>query len=139
MRTVLFFLFLFLISMSADEAHDIMKKLDENMRGQNIYIQMRMRVVSLGYERMMQMQSWSQGTKKSFVKIPPSMMLQNWMGSNITNDDMVKQSSIIEDYEPKILKKEGSVYTIELLPKRGCSGCLGENHHPYRHRDLHLR
>jgi len=32
------------------------------------------------------------------VKIPPSMMMQSWMGSDFTNDDLVKESSIIKDY-----------------------------------------
>jgi hypothetical protein len=32
------------------------------------------------------------------VKIPPSMMLQPWMGSDFTNDDLVKESSILDDY-----------------------------------------
>lgn len=157
MRKISALITILVTAVFADEAHDIMKKLDENMRGQNIYIQMRMRVVSLGHERTMQMQSYSQGTKKSFVKvlsppkdsgitflsldnqmwqyvpkieriikIPPSMMLQNWMGSNITNDDMVKQSSIVEDYEPRILKKEGTVVTVELLPKEDAAVVWGK-------------
>ncbi|MBL4715932.1 MAG: outer membrane lipoprotein-sorting protein [Bacteroidia bacterium] len=37
------------------------------------------------------------------VKIPPSMMMQSWMGSDFTNDDLVKQSSIIVDYEHEIV------------------------------------
>jgi outer membrane lipoprotein-sorting protein len=32
------------------------------------------------------------------IKIPPSMMLQSWMGSDFTNDDLVRQSSIVDDY-----------------------------------------
>lgn len=32
------------------------------------------------------------------MKIHPSMMLQSWMGSDFTNDDIVKESSIVEDY-----------------------------------------
>lgn len=32
------------------------------------------------------------------VKIPPSMMLQPWMGSDFSNDDLVKESSLISDY-----------------------------------------
>ncbi|WP_373072853.1 outer membrane lipoprotein-sorting protein [Sulfurimonas sp.] len=51
------------------------------------------------------------------IKIPPSMMLQNWMGSDISNDDMVKQSSIIDDYNAKILEKDGHIVTIELSAK----------------------
>jgi len=37
------------------------------------------------------------------IKIPPSMMLQPWMGSDFTNDDLVKESSILEDYTHKVL------------------------------------
>lgn len=33
------------------------------------------------------------------IKIPPSMMLQSWLGSDFTNDDLVKESSIVQDYE----------------------------------------
>ena len=42
------------------------------------------------------------------VKIPPSMMLQPWMGSDFTNDDLVKASSMLEDYEHQRL--DGTVY-----------------------------
>jgi outer membrane lipoprotein-sorting protein len=141
---------LFLLStyLLANEAQDILKKVDQNIRGENIYMKMSMTIKSRGHKRTIKMQSWSQGDKKSFVKItypprdrgitflsldnqmwqyvpkiervikiPPSMMLQNWMGSDITNDDMVKQSSIVEDYHSKILDKKGNIVTIELIPK----------------------
>lgn len=32
------------------------------------------------------------------IKLPPSMMMQSWMGTDFTNDDLVKQSSIVTDY-----------------------------------------
>jgi outer membrane lipoprotein-sorting protein len=32
------------------------------------------------------------------IKLPPSMMLSSWMGSDFTNDDLVRQSSIVDDY-----------------------------------------
>lgn len=55
------------------------------------------------------------------VKIPPSMMLQSWMGSDFTNDDLVKESSYINDYTHRTVeeKVEGdkTVLKIELLPK----------------------
>ena len=51
------------------------------------------------------------------VKIPPSMMLQPWMGSDFTNDDLVKSSSIVEDYLSRILREEGPGYVLELIPK----------------------
>lgn len=55
------------------------------------------------------------------IKIPPSMMLQPWMGSDFTNDDLVKESSIITDYEHRIMGMEklgeAEAYKIELIPK----------------------
>ncbi|MEZ4810084.1 MAG: outer membrane lipoprotein-sorting protein [Allomuricauda sp.] len=55
------------------------------------------------------------------VKFPPSMMLQNWMGTDLTNDDLVKQSSIVTDYDKKIVGEEEKngyrCWKIELTPK----------------------
>lgn len=55
------------------------------------------------------------------IKIPPSMMLQSWMGSDFTNDDLVKESSIVTDYTHTLLGREvldeGEAYKIELIPK----------------------
>jgi outer membrane lipoprotein-sorting protein len=55
------------------------------------------------------------------IKMPPSMMMQSWMGSDFKNDDLVRQSSIVEDYTHKMLGKETlegrACYKIELTPK----------------------
>lgn len=55
------------------------------------------------------------------VKLPPSMMSQSWMGSDFTNDDLVRQSSIVTDYEHKKLGEEEiegrQTWKIELTPK----------------------
>lgn len=55
------------------------------------------------------------------VKISPSMMLQSWMGSDFTNDDIVKESSIVNDYTHAIIGKETidgyPCYKIQLSPK----------------------
>jgi hypothetical protein len=32
------------------------------------------------------------------IKVPPSMMMSSWMGSDFTNDDLVKEFSLFEDY-----------------------------------------
>ena len=37
------------------------------------------------------------------IKMPPSMMSQSWMGTDFTNDDLVKEASIIEDYSHSFL------------------------------------
>jgi outer membrane lipoprotein-sorting protein len=36
------------------------------------------------------------------IRIPPSLMLQPWMGSDFTNDDLVKESSLVDDYTHRI-------------------------------------
>ena len=36
------------------------------------------------------------------IKIPPSLMLQAWMGSDFTNDDLVRESSLVKDYDHKL-------------------------------------
>lgn len=55
------------------------------------------------------------------VKLPPSMMMQSWMGSDFTNDDLVRESSILEDYSHEIVGEEElngtKVWKIELTPK----------------------
>ncbi len=55
------------------------------------------------------------------IKLPPSMMMQNWMGTDLTNDDLVKESSIVNDYTHEINgeeKIEGyECYKIVLTPK----------------------
>jgi outer membrane lipoprotein-sorting protein len=55
------------------------------------------------------------------IKMPPSMMSQSWMGTDFTNDDLVKEASILEDYNHSILEDviiDGrSCYKIQLLPK----------------------
>ncbi len=33
------------------------------------------------------------------IKIPPSMMLQSWNGSDYTYDDLVRESNLVRDYE----------------------------------------
>lgn len=44
------------------------------------------------------------------------MMLQSWMGSDFTNDDLVKESSISEDYTTTLLGETKDVYQVELRP-----------------------
>ena len=59
-------------------------------------------------------------TISRMIKIPPSMMMQSWMGSDFTNDDLVKQSSIVVDYEHKLhgeeILRDKKCYKIELIP-----------------------
>jgi outer membrane lipoprotein-sorting protein len=58
------------------------------------------------------------------LRIPPSMMLQPWMGSDFTNDDLVNESSELEDYDHRLLgvdpQPEGRdglrAYVVEYIP-----------------------
>lgn len=55
------------------------------------------------------------------LKMPPSMMSQSWMGSDFTNDDLVRGTSTVDDYTHKILRSEKigdlDCYVLELIPK----------------------
>jgi outer membrane lipoprotein-sorting protein len=55
------------------------------------------------------------------IKIPPSMMLQSWNGSDYTNDDLVHASNLAKDYYLKIMTTEkidnAPCWKIELTPK----------------------
>ena len=51
------------------------------------------------------------------IKVPPSMMGGSWMGSHITNDDLVKANHIDEDYELRLLEDTETHYVVECLPK----------------------
>jgi outer membrane lipoprotein-sorting protein len=47
------------------------------------------------------------------IKLPPSMMSQGWMGSDYTNDDILRESSVVDDYMHEIEKEED-------IDGRGC-------------------
>ena len=57
------------------------------------------------------------------TRLPSSMMAQPWMGSDFTNDDLVRDSDIIDDYSHTILRTEDygghKCYVIEMIPKPG--------------------
>ena len=60
------------------------------------------------------------------IKIPSSMMLQSWMGSDFTNDDLTKESSILNDYNHKLIDQNTTAYTIELIPKEDAAVVWGK-------------
>ena len=55
------------------------------------------------------------------IKIPASMMGGGWMGSHFTNDDLVKESRLVEDYDIEATfsgEREGvTVWEFRLTPK----------------------
>lgn len=56
------------------------------------------------------------------MKIPPSMMMSSWMGSDFTNDDLVKEFTFLESYHFEMITiaapVEGVLY-IKCTPKEG--------------------
>lgn len=71
-------------------------------------------------KRKKEVWNWLPTLERS-IKLPPSMMTQSWMGTDFTNDDLVKESSIVEDYTHKLLGDTivagRESYLIELVPK----------------------
>lgn len=51
------------------------------------------------------------------IKVPPSMMGGAWMGSHITNNDLVKAAHVDEDYDFTLLEETDDYWRIEGLPR----------------------
>jgi len=153
----LLFLLLLVFSLQANEAKEIIKKLEKNLRGDYMYSTMSMIITSKRGKRTVKIESWSKGNDESFmkilypkkdkgitflkidnqmwqyipkiertIKIPSSMMLQSWMGSDFTNDDMIKESSLEEDYHARVLSKSANRATLELIPKEDAAVVWGK-------------
>jgi len=140
--------------LSAQDASEIIKKVDQKMRGNSSSSNMTMKIVRPDWSREISMKGWSLGTDFSLIlitapardqgtgflkrdkelwnwqptidrviKLPPSMMTQSWMGSDFTNDDLVKESSIVNDYD-HFIRGDTTItardaWKIELIPKEG--------------------
>lgn len=63
------------------------------------------------------------------VKIPPSMMMSSWMGSDFTNDDLVKEFSLADDYRHELVPlpdAPGGLVAIALIPREGLAVVWGK-------------
>ena len=56
-------------------------------------------------KRSTEMWNWNPSISR-LIKLPPSMMSQGWMGSDYTNDDILKESSLVNDYNHEITGEE---------------------------------
>jgi len=56
-------------------------------------------------KRGTEMWNWNPSINR-LIKLPPSMMSQGWMGSDYTNDDILKESSIVNDYNHSIVGED---------------------------------
>lgn len=80
-------------------------------------------------KRQKEIWNW-QPTIDRMIKLPPSMMTQSWMGSDFKNDDLVRQSSIIEDFSHKLTGSEiidgRECYRIEMIPHESAAVIWGK-------------
>ncbi len=160
-RKIVFLLLLIPFIAASQDATEIIKKVDQKMRGESSSSNMTMRIIRPDWSREVSMKGWSMGTKYSLilitapardqgtaflkrekeiwnwqptidrvVKLPPSMMSQSWMGSDFTNDDLVKESSVVYDYNHFIkgdtIINSYDSWKIELIPKEDAAVVWGK-------------
>lgn len=136
----------------AQNATEIVKKADQQMRGETMQATMLIRTVRPKWQREMECKTWLKGSSLAMIliqspardkgiaflkrknevwnwmpalertiKLPPSMMSQNWMGTDFTNDDLVKESSVVADYTHTFVKdtivQKRDCYLIKMVPK----------------------
>lgn len=53
---------------------------------------------------------------KKVLKVPPSMMMGSWMGSDFTNDDLMREGSWVDEFDVA-LSEDDSTYTLDLVAK----------------------
>jgi len=80
-------------------------------------------------KRGSEMWSWNPSISR-LIKLPPSMMSQGWMGSDYTNDDILRESSVVNDYIHEIVGEENiggrSCYKIEMTARENASIVWGK-------------
>ena len=64
------------------------------------------------------------------TKLPPAVMSQSWMGTDLTNDDLVRESNKVDDFKyflkPDTMIDNLSCYQIELIPNEGTNVIWGK-------------
>jgi outer membrane lipoprotein-sorting protein len=80
-------------------------------------------------KRGSEMWSWNPSINR-LIKLPPSMMAQGWMGSDYTNDDILRESSPVNDYTHEIIGEENIgdrlCYKIRMITKEDVSIVWGK-------------
>ncbi|MEI7423696.1 MAG: outer membrane lipoprotein-sorting protein [Prolixibacteraceae bacterium] len=80
-------------------------------------------------KRGKEMWSWNPIINR-MIKLPPSMMSQGWMGSDFTNDDLLNEASMVDDYSHRLsgYEKVGDkdCYLLELTPKENAAVVWGK-------------
>lgn len=94
------------------------------MKGNNlamIFIQLPAKDKGIAFlKRKKEVWNWLPTLERT-IKLPPSMMTQSWMGTDFTNDDLVKESSVVDDYDHTIIGdtvvQDRDCYVIQMIPK----------------------
>ena len=85
-------------------------------------------------------QMWNYFPKiNKVLKVPPSMMMNSWMGSDFTNDDLVKENTLADDYHSKLEPHPSDpekFYFIALTPKENTVTVWGKLSISIRRDDL---
>jgi outer membrane lipoprotein-sorting protein len=140
---LLFFSVSFTSFVFSQEAKEVVRKADEKAKGKTSMSTITIQTIRPGWTRDMTVKGWTKGNDLSLIlvlapakekevwnwvpsierniKMPPSMMSQSWMGTDFTNDDLVKEASILEDYDHSFLEDvtiDGRpCYQVQLIPK----------------------
>jgi outer membrane lipoprotein-sorting protein len=79
-------------------------------------------------KRSTEMWNWNPSINR-LIKLPPSMMSQGWMGSDYTNDDIMKESSVVNDYTHQFAGEENiggrECYRIKMVSKEDAAVLWG--------------
>jgi len=135
------------------EVERIVRAVDQLYRSKTSVANFEMEIVTPEWQRTLQMDIWTSGMNRTFVrilspkkekgvatlrienemwnylpktnkviKIPPSMMMSSWMGSDFTNDDLVKEFSLFEDFKyefAQVEDPEPGVAYVNCIPNEG--------------------
>ena len=142
-------------------ALDIVKRADENRRGNSSYSEITMTIVRPTWTREVGIKAWTLGVDYSLtlitspardrgqtflkrgrdlwnwqpninrtIRMSSSVMGQSWMGSDFTNDDMMRESSIVNDYTHQLAGRERvrefDCFKIILIPKENAAIVWGK-------------
>ena len=80
-------------------------------------------------KRKKEIWNWNPRIERT-IKLPSSMMSQSWMGSDFTNDDLVNDISLIDDYTHKLLGDSTidgrKAWKIQMVPEEGVAVVWGK-------------
>jgi len=116
-------------------AEELVEKVDELYRMESSQATMRMTIETPDWQRTLMMDTWSLGMDYTLVRITSPKKdagiatlkrnnqmwnyfpkVRRWMGSDFTNDDLVREDSLAEDYVVSMEERDAQ-YILTLVPK----------------------